>query len=140
MVCEVGRMGVCRFSPGLYTYTGSAVGVSTNLRTRVSRHLAREKKTHWHIDYILSGEVSRVRAVIFVESSLRAECEVALDIERLSGASIVIRGFGASDCHSECSSHLHYFRGLVLDDVLSEIIGVYKKVFGDSLPCIVLVE
>jgi len=37
------------FPPGYYVYFGSAHG---GLSARVSRHLKREKRLHWHIDYL----------------------------------------------------------------------------------------
>ncbi|MBA7469869.1 hypothetical protein ES707_05144 [subsurface metagenome] len=63
----VGRLGRCggtggeseiTFPAGYYVYFGSARG---GLSTRVGRHLKREKRFHWHIDYLTqSAEVMEV--------------------------------------------------------------------------------
>ncbi|MCW4037384.1 MAG: DUF123 domain-containing protein, partial [Candidatus Bathyarchaeota archaeon] len=62
---QIGMLGVQRFPEGHYTYTGSALGErSTTLRNRVRRHLTRGKRKHWHIDYLLEADVSRVKTVL----------------------------------------------------------------------------
>ncbi len=38
------------FPCGFYIYVGSA---QKNLKQRIERHIRREKKKHWHIDYLL---------------------------------------------------------------------------------------
>ncbi|OPX33398.1 hypothetical protein B1H10_06095 [candidate division KSB1 bacterium 4484_188] len=45
----VARLGLLRFPPGFYIYTGSQ---QRSLLKRVERHLRPEKKIHWHIDYL----------------------------------------------------------------------------------------
>ena len=49
----VGRQGVLNFSAGCYAYVGSAMN---GLYQRINRHLRKEKKRHWHIDYLLEEE------------------------------------------------------------------------------------
>ena len=46
----VGHLGAITFAPGIYAYVGSAMA---GLEQRISRHLRKEKKLHWHIDYLL---------------------------------------------------------------------------------------
>jgi len=97
---EIGRLGMFRFPAGYYIYTGSAV---RSLRARVKRHLRREKRLRWHIDYLLCcAEVVDVRAF----AAERSECELAREALSLQGASVPAAGFGASDCR--CRSHLVY--------------------------------
>lgn len=95
---RVGRLGVFRFPPGRYVYTGSA---KRNLEARIARHLSAAKRLHWHIDYLLAApgvSVSRVRR------SRRAEC----DLNRATRGNIPVPGFGASDCRAGCGSHLKF--------------------------------
>ena len=95
---QVGRLGQFRFPPGRYIYTGSA---RRNFEARIARHLRREKTLRWHIDWLLAASGVKV---VGVKRSRIAEC--ALN-QRLRG-SIVVPGFGASDCRSGCGSHLRY--------------------------------
>lgn len=94
-VC-VGRLGSMGFPVGLYVYTGSAL---RNFEARVRRHLSTVKRTHWHIDYLLSAPGVRVREV---RRHGEAECLVN---QRTEGT-IPLSGFGASDCRAGCGSHL----------------------------------
>ena len=93
---SVGRLGRFHFPKGEYIYTGSA---KRGFEARIRRHLAKEKKMRWHIDYLLSHpevEITKVRR------SKMGECELN---QRSSGKVIVPR-FGASDCQAGCGSHL----------------------------------
>ncbi len=95
-ILSIGRLGIFRFPAGNYLYTGSA---KHNLVFRVRRHLSRDKKLRWHIDYLLTAHrVSVVDVGLFREE----EC---LRNQYVEGE-IVVPGFGASDCRSHCGSHL----------------------------------
>lgn len=96
----IGRLGVFEFPRGQYVYTGSA---RRNLEARVARHLAREKTLRWHIDYLLAAEGVEI---VDVTRSARPECEMN---QRVTG-SVLVPGFGASDCHAGCGSHLKRLR------------------------------
>lgn len=135
---KIGRLGDGNFESGVYTYTGSAMGKVTNLRVRVSHHLTTEKKMYWHMDYLLSLETATIMRVVYVEAHLRKECQVAKGIEELAQTKIVMRGFGSSDCH--CSSHLHYFPNLYLEQVVSLVFNVYRKIFEGSTPIMVCLD
>ena len=93
---RVGRLGDFDFPAGLYSYTGSAL---RNFEARVSRHLSRAKKMHWHIDYLLAAPGVRVREVRRYDE---ADCVVNQQIV----GEITVAGFGASDCRLRCGSHL----------------------------------
>lgn len=90
-----------RLGPGWYIYIGSA---KKHLRQRISRHLRKKKKTHWHIDY-LTKAVSFIQAYP-IATYADIECSLAHDIRRVSDGAVT--GFGSSDC--SCSSHLMYFQ------------------------------
>jgi Uri superfamily endonuclease len=92
----VGRLGEFEFSAGLYCYTGSAL---RNFEARIRRHLSSAKKMRWHIDYLLAAPGVRVREV---RRFREEECLV----NRRTSGEIPAPGFGASDCHAGCGSHL----------------------------------
>lgn len=95
---RVGRLGMTRFRPGRYRYTGSA---RRNLQARIARHLGSAKRLHWHIDYLLSSPGVRV---LRVRRFREPECEV----NRRARGTIPAPGFGASDCRAGCGAHLKY--------------------------------
>jgi len=97
---QVGRFGRYRFAAGLYVYTGSA---RRAYAARLRRHLSREKKLRWHIDYLLAARGVRVVAVAMSEVD-----ECALN-QALAGE-VVLPGFGASDCRQHCGAHLKQVR------------------------------
>jgi len=95
---SVGELGVLNFRAGYYTYIGSAM---SGLERRVGRHLRREKKVRWHIDYLLTR--ARAVDVIVAQGRTRKECAVAGGLAKHLSS---VRGFGSSDC--KCKSHLFY--------------------------------
>ena len=54
---QVGALGKLTFTKGLYAYVGSA---QVNLEKRVGRHLGKEKRKFWHIDYLLGNNAAKV--------------------------------------------------------------------------------
>lgn len=96
---RIGRLGVFEFPPGYYVYTGSG---KKGMRARINRHLSRNKKLRWHVDYLL--EESRIEKVFLSE---KRECELNQEVFSLPGATLIAKKFGSSDC--SCSSHLAYF-------------------------------
>ncbi len=112
----IGRRASAKFPSGFYIYVGSAMN---SLEHRINRHLSRNKKLHWHIDWLLAE--SKVIAVRRIESCTRLECEINNLIARISERT-VMKGFGASDC--SCNTHLHYFEcnpDWLLDNALSRL-------------------
>jgi Uri superfamily endonuclease len=95
---NVGRLGAIKFEAGGYIYTGSALG---GLKGRIERHFRREKKFHWHIDYLL--EFANIENVVTIETGERLECCLARTLNKHFQQ---VPGFGSSDC--KCRSHLFY--------------------------------
>jgi Uri superfamily endonuclease len=95
---SIGRLGRFLFPAGRYVYTGSA---RRNLEARIARHLRKEKKLRWHIDWLLAAPGVRV---VSVRRSSQSECA----LNRNVGGEVVAPGFGASDCAHGCGSHLRY--------------------------------
>lgn len=100
---RVGRLGVFRFRPGYYVYTGSAL---SGLEPRIARHRRRRKRLRWHIDYLLGH--ARILDVIAVATERRIECERNRRVLAMEGARVPVKDFGASDCR--CPAHLAWFR------------------------------
>ena len=106
----IGKLGKQRFPMGYYTYTGSALGKgASSLKHRIARHLRKEKRMFWHIDYLLADENVSVEAVIVAETNENMECKTNQHIKTIMGAKVQVKGFGASDCRKNCESHLLYF-------------------------------
>lgn len=99
---QIGRKREIAFCEGFYAYVGSAI---SGLEKRVERHLSRNKKLHWHIDYLL--EEAEIRMIITANTRRKEECIVA---QALAASMSFVPGFGSSDC--SCSSHLFYSREL----------------------------
>lgn len=90
----------------LYAYVGSARGPG-GLAARLGRHFRRQKRRHWHVDYLLgclsetSADAPASWAICFGDSL--AECDLARLVAAVPGCRPV-PGFGCSDC--ACTSHL----------------------------------
>ncbi len=99
---KIGKLGKMDFKKGYYVYIGSALN---SIDSRVRRHLSKEKKLFWHIDYLLNSPNSHVNEVVLERSPQKWECDVAAEI---SNKGTPTDRFGCSDCR--CSSHLIYFK------------------------------
>jgi sugar fermentation stimulation protein A len=113
-VANVGSLGRIRLSGGYYTDVGSA---RKGMRSRLSRHLAREKRKRWHIDW-LTTHPNVVPIAVATTGRTGLECEIAGLLS--ARAEALVRSFGCSDC--KCESHLCYFStahalNLALDDL-----------------------
>jgi Uri superfamily endonuclease len=100
---QVGALGSLTFPKGFYAYCGSAMG---GLGARINRHLRREKKIRWHVDYLL--EKGMIKKVLSAVTNERLECRLA---EGLGNAFNNYTGFGSSDC--DCPSHLFFSQELL---------------------------
>ncbi len=85
--------------PGVYAYVGSAFGPG-GLRARIHRHLKKEKRIHWHIDWLTTSKTVE-KIGVFVISGRRIESEIA---RMLATRFPAVPGFGASDSPED--SHL----------------------------------
>jgi len=95
---NVGAIGETHFKKGIYVYVGSA---QTNLEQRVKRHLRREKRLFWHIDYLLNSDAAKIQKTLFMQGDKTTECKIAREIGERGQS---VNGFGCSDC--DCRSHL----------------------------------
>jgi len=99
----VGALGKIEFRKGTYAYVGSA---QNGIGKRVARHLKREKRKFWHIDYLLTQETVRIEKVLYKRAPRQEECRTAGVLSKLGNP---VRSFGSSDC--SCSSHLFKIPG-----------------------------
>jgi len=98
----IGSLGERRFERGYYVYVGSAL---RGLEKRVSRHLRKQKKQHWHLDYISPGRMKMIKSYA-IRRQDRIEEKLA---HRLLGiCDDYVRGFGSSD--SGAPSHFFFFK------------------------------
>lgn len=96
----IAPLGRLTLAAGLYVYCGSARGPG-GLAARVGRHLRREKRLHWHVDYVTSqGRIDDVSYLLG-----QGECYIVDCLGRAMGVSFPIPGFGSSDCQ-QCPAHL----------------------------------
>lgn len=94
---QIGKLGNIFFKRGFYIYVGSAIN---GLEQRINRHLRKDKKIHWHIDYLSKN--AKIAGVYYKESNQRNECKIAKSFLKFKS----VNGFGCSDC--KCDSHLFY--------------------------------
>ena len=59
---NVGALGKTTFTKGTYVYVGAT---QNNLEKRVQRHMRKEKKLFWHIDYFLDSDAARIVKVFY---------------------------------------------------------------------------
>jgi len=95
---KIGKLGRYLFPVGFYVYTGSA---KKNISKRIERHLSKKKKLHWHIDYLLDNDAVQI---IYIKKSEMIECS----LNKKTNGTIIIKGFGSSDCNLSCGSHLKF--------------------------------
>jgi Uri superfamily endonuclease len=104
LVCplRVGALGEVCLEPGWYLYVGSA---RRHLEARLRRHLRREKRRRWHIDYLLAGESLKIKEIWVAEES--AECRLAGSLLARPEITIPRPRLGASDCR--CPAHFFQY-------------------------------
>jgi Uri superfamily endonuclease len=92
------------FRAGFYTYVGSAFGPG-GLRSRIKRHLRKDKKCVWHIDFL--RELAEPVEVWICCGERKTEREWADALIRMEGSQPV-EGFGNTD-DRRSRTHLCYF-------------------------------
>lgn len=115
---QIGRLGLLDVRRGYYVYVGSALGPG-GLKARLSHHLNRWPRPHWHIDYLRM--VARVEAIWYTCDSVRREHQWAEVLMRDRESSVPLTGFGSSDC--TCRSHLCFFPGRPTPEPLGPLTG-----------------
>ena len=97
---KIGALGETIFPASTYAYVGSA---QSSIESRVKRHMRKEKKFFWHIDYLLADNSIKVVQIYYLAGEKACECQTAQLIAKYSKP---VPNFGCSDCN--CKSHLFY--------------------------------
>ena len=113
---NVGALGRLTFKKGLYAYVGSA---QNNLEQRVKRHIRKEKRRFWHIDYLLDNDATKVVEVFHKQADKTEECAIAKVIGKRGEP---VDGFGSSDC--SCKSHLFRIGDFGFLQEFMQVLGV----------------
>ena len=108
---KIGSLGLIKFEKGNYAYVGSA---QNGVDSRIMRHLSKNKKKFWHIDYLLTNKSAKVTSIFYRKGSKSEECILA---NKVSLAGMPIERFGSSDC--KCDAHL--FRIINLEKMRREV-------------------
>ena len=95
---KIGALGKIKFKKGMYVYVGSA---QNNLKKRIQRHLSKNKKLRWHIDYLLKNKNVKIEKTVYKKACKEEECKTAYLFSKFDR---LIKNFGSSDCN--CHSHL----------------------------------
>jgi Uri superfamily endonuclease len=117
----IGALGKVNLPAGYYVYVGSAL---SGIQSRIQRHLIKNKKLHWHIDYLLNHDKVSVKTIMLAETLKKHECSLSKTIDKDLKPKIVIPKFGSTDCR-KCKSHLYYFGQVNV----SRLIGSLKRAF-----------
>ncbi|MCK4309082.1 MAG: GIY-YIG nuclease family protein [Candidatus Atribacteria bacterium] len=104
------------FKKGDYIYIGSAKGC---LEARLQRHLKKEKRIFWHIDYLLKNEKVQISQMWMIPKSI--ECKTADVFNEEHTCETVKKGFGSSEC--KCVRHLFYIKNKEKTENILEKIG-----------------
>lgn len=110
---KVGKLGTIDFKKGYYMYIGSALN---SLDGRINRHLRKDKKIRWHIDYLLNE--AKINEILIFETTEKLECKFAKKMQKNLES---IKNFGSSDC--SCKSHLFYSKRYP-GDKLGGVLGI----------------
>lgn len=102
---KIGARGWMEFGAGDYVYVGRA---AKGLRARIERHAKKEKRSFWHVDYLLADDKSKLVRCFVFPGDPGAECSIVGHLLNLPEA-IVVAGFGNSDCRQKCPGHLARF-------------------------------
>ena len=130
---RVGNLGKFEFPKGFYIYTGSAMN---SLEKRIDRHLRKNKKKFWHIDYLLSNKNAQIISILEIKTKKRIECELNKEIFKSLKGKILIKKFGSSDCN--CKSHLIYLGNKIQQNqiIFDEIVERFNR-FDSNLSSMV---
>lgn len=99
---QVGSLGRLAFRAGDYFYFGNAYG-GGGLASRLKRHIIRDKKKHWHFDYI-RPYVALTDIYAYIGGN---ECSLVEEYRQKLNAIFIHKKLGSMDC-TTCPSHFIY--------------------------------
>ena len=109
------------FKKGDYIYIGSAKGC---LETRLQRHLKKEKRIFWHIDYLLKDERTQISQIWTIDK--KVECQTVEVVWQDPTTEIIKKGFGSSDC--KCLTHLFFVKNKKQIESILKKIGYSRRI------------
>lgn len=117
---NVGKLGEFVFPAGFYVYVGSA---RRNLASRIARHRRKEKRLHWHIDYLLQH--AEVKEVVIYKDMATYE-DVVSYVTPYEGDTLKTHTCGNALCRSKETS---CSKGTFCEEIYYEddMIGSCKK-------------
>lgn len=102
---RIGKLGNIKFPAGIYYYSGSG---GKNPEKRVKRHLEKNKKLFWHIDYLTNNKFTSIEYYRIFTNTCTSECVLNKRLKRALNGKFIIKEFGSSDCNNNCPAHLIY--------------------------------
>lgn len=111
---KIGSLGYITFKKGLYAYVGSA---QNSIESRVKRHLSKNKKKYWHIDYLLLNRNVNIVDIFYKKNSNKSYEDRFANKLMKTGKPII--NFGSSD--SKCKSHLFKIKNR---DIINRLVGL----------------
>lgn len=115
------KFGEILLRHGYYVYSGSG---KKNLIPRIKRHIRKNKKLKWHIDYFSVLENVKPKKIFLFDN--KNECEIN-KLFKDSGGEVVVDKFGASDCKNKCKTHFLYFKKIPKLDMVINFGGIDGK-------------
>ena len=110
---EVGSLCRLNLSKGYYLYTGRH---RKSLWRRIERHLQKDKRVYWHIDYFTTHPAIQMdHIIIFPETD--AECKINQEVQHFLNARLLYPGLGSGDCNNKCGAHMQYVEDLLEEDI-----------------------
>jgi len=104
------KFGHIKLPNGYFYYIGSA---QKNLEQRIKRHVKKEKKLHWHIDYLTCKRSTKLKSIFIIKNRKKEyECKLVNEMQKIFYLKSLIKNFGNSDC-TNCDSHLLYSRNSI---------------------------
>jgi len=95
----IGKLGKIFFEKGSYYYVGSS---QNNIEKRIERHFSKEKKLHWHIDYLTTNPAfEAISAEKFINCPKEKECQKAKEFLKKNHQK---KGFDCSTAKSVSTS------------------------------------
>lgn len=115
------------FPKGYYYYIGSA---QKSLKSRLERHLRKEKIVHWHIDHLTTHNSLNITNTFIIEGAKKfLEAEIANNFVDYFNAQIIVNGFGNSDT-KETETHLFYKKDKIEISAFKDIINSNQRIYS----------
>ncbi len=113
---DVGKLGKISFQKGIYVYVGSAMA---GFCKRIPRYFRKDRKKHWHIDYLLDH--AKILYIFLIPSKENLEEKIAKTLSKIAEP---IPKFGCTDKKS--NSHLFKIDLLRIPEIIDYVVKFLK--------------